>query len=263
VARYGVGLDNIDVDRATELGIVVTIVPDYCFDEVSEHALALTFALARKIVAFARQTRAGAWDNAAAGPIHRLRGQTMGLIGSGRTGEATGAKARALGMEVIAFDAYARDAPAGIEFVDSLNDLLGRADVVSLHVPLTDETRGLIGEAQLRCMKPAAFLVNTARGPIVDIEALVRALREGWIAGAGIDVLPQEPPAPGEELLTLDAAIVTPHASFYSEESTAELQRRTAACVVDALTGTVPPDVANPGVLCRRELRMNEATKGS
>ena len=260
VARYGVGLDNIAVEHATGLGIVVTNVPDYCIDEVSEHALALALALSRRIVTFARQTHAGEWDNAGGGRIRRVRGQTMGVVGCGRIGRATGEKAHALGMDVIAFDEYVDRAPGPIQLVGSLDELLERADIVSIHLPLTPETEGLIGEAQLRRMKETAFLVNTARGPIIDESALSRALAEGWIAGAGIDVLAQEPPEPANPLLELDSAIVTPHASFYSEESTVELQRRTAECVAEVFRGQAPPTVVNPEVLDRPNLRMTPDT---
>lgn len=256
VARYGVGVDNIAVDHATQLGIVVTNVPGFCVDEVSEHALALVLALARKVVDFAVQTRSGEWDNAGAGSIHRLRGQTLGVIGYGEIGGATATKARALGMEVVALTRSGRDLPDGVEDAASLDDLLERSDFVSIHVPLTPETEGLIGEPQLRRMKPSACLINTARGAIVDQAALVRALSEGWIAGAGLDVLASEPPDLGEPLLGLEGVIVTPHASFYSEESTAELQRRAAGCVAEVLRGDVPEDVVNREVLDRAELRM-------
>jgi D-3-phosphoglycerate dehydrogenase / 2-oxoglutarate reductase len=260
VARYGVGLDNIATEHATRLGMVVTNVPDYCVDEVSEHAMGLALALARRIVTFSRQTRGGGWDNAAAGHIHRIRGQTMGVVGCGRIGQATGAKSLALGMHVVAFDKYAQRVPNGFELVATLDELLERADIVSVHLPPTPETEGLVGEAQLRRMKPTAFLVNTARGPIVEKSALIHALKEGWIAGAGIDVLPQEPPDSADPLLQLDTAIVTPHASFYSEESTVELQRRTAECVADVLRGQTPKNVVNPEVLDRPNLRMSGPT---
>jgi D-3-phosphoglycerate dehydrogenase len=263
VGRYGVGLDNIAVDHATGLGVVVTNVPDFCVDEVSEHALALTLALVRKVVGFAAQTRAGAWDNAALGSLHRLRGQTMGLVGCGRIGQATAAKARAFGMDVIALTRSGRPLPDGIESVQSLDELLQRADVLSLHAPHTPETEGLIGEAQLRAMKPSAFLINTSRGALVDQAALVRALSERWIAGAGLDVLRAEPPDGDDPLLRMDTAIVTPHASFYSEESTAELQRRGAGCVLEVLRGDVPETVVNPEVLELPDLRMTVRTGGA
>jgi D-3-phosphoglycerate dehydrogenase / 2-oxoglutarate reductase len=263
VGRYGVGLDNIAVDHATGLGIVVTNVPDFCVDEVSEHALALMLALVRKIVGFAAQTRAGAWDNAALGSMHRLRGQTIGLVGCGRIGQATAAKARAFGMDAIAVTRSGRPLPDGIEAAAGLDDLLERADVVSLHVPHTTETEGMIGEEQLRRMKTSAFLINTSRGALVDQAALARALSEGWIAGAGLDVLRAEPPDSADPLLGIDTAIVTPHASFYSEESTADLQRRGAGCVAEVVRGQVPETVVNPEVLERPELRMAVGTGGA
>jgi D-3-phosphoglycerate dehydrogenase len=256
VGRYGVGLDNIAVDHATELGIVVTNVPDFCVDEVSEHAFALMLALVRKVVPFAAQTRSGGWDNAALGPLHRLRGQTLGLIGAGRIGQATAAKAHAFGMNVIALTRSGRPLPDPIESVSGLDELLERSDVLCLHAPHTPETDRMIGADQLRRMKPSAFLVNTARGALVDQDALVTALREGWIAGAGLDVLATEPPDPADPLLALDNAIVTPHASFYSEEATADLQERGATNVREVLSGRVPDTVVNPEVLERADLRM-------
>jgi D-3-phosphoglycerate dehydrogenase len=259
VGRYGVGLDNIAVDHATELGIVVANVPDFCVDEVSEHALALTLALVRKVVDFARQTRDGAWDNTAAGELHRLRGQTMGLLGCGRIGGATAAKARAFGMRVVALTESRRPLPDGVERAESLDDLLDRADVLSIHVPHTPSTDRMIGEAQLRRMKPTALLVNTSRGAVVDQDALTRALREGWIGGAGLDVLSAEPPDPADPLLGLPTALVTPHASFYSVESTADLQRRGAENVRQVLRGEVPGNIVNREVLDRPGLRMANA----
>ena len=263
VGRYGVGLDNIAVDHATGLGIVVANVPDFCIDEVSEHAMALTLALVRRIVDFSLQTRGGGWDNSAAGELHRLRGQTMGLIGCGRIGSATAAKARAFGMRVLALTRSGGDLPDGVERAAGLEDLLERSDVVSIHVPYTPETAGMVGEAELRRMKPTAFLVNTARGAVVDQAALARALREGWIRGAGLDVLAEEPPGAAEPLLALENAIVTPHASFYSVESTADLQRRAAANVREVLSGGVPETVVNPEVLERPGLRMERSAERS
>lgn len=259
VGRYGVGLDNIPVERATELGIVVTNVPDFCVDEVAEHTLALILALNRQLVAFSRQTRAGEWDNSAAGPLHRLAGQTLGLLGCGRTGAAIAARARALGLRVLAFTRSERELPEGVERVAKLDELLAAADFVSIHVPLTAATTGMIGEPELRRMRPSASLVNTARGGVVDQAALVRALREGWIAGAGLDVLAAEPPDPNDALLQLDNVVVTPHAAFYSEEAIADLQQRAAANVAGVLRGEVPDNVVNPEVLVRPDLRMKRA----
>lgn len=256
VGRYGVGLDNIAVDHATSLGMVVTNVPDFCVDEVSEHALGLMLAFVRRIVLFSRQTRAGGWDNAAGGELHRLRGQTLGLVGCGRIGSATAEKARAFGMRVLAYTRSGRGLPDGVEPAGSLGELLDAADVISLHAPHTPETEGIIGEAELRRMKDSAFLINTSRGALVDQAALTRALQEGWIGGAGLDVLAPEPPDPADPLLSQGNAIVTPHASFYSVESTLDLQQRAAANVLAVLRGQVPETVVNREVLDRPELRM-------
>jgi D-3-phosphoglycerate dehydrogenase / 2-oxoglutarate reductase len=262
VARYGVGLDNIAVDHATGLGMLVTNVPDFCVDEVSEHALALILALVRKVADFRAQTRDGSWDNAAFGPLHRLRGQTLGLVGCGRIGRVTAAKAQAFGMRVLALNRSGRALPEGVEAAAGLDDLLERADVVCLHLPHTPETEGLIGAAELERMKPGAFLVNTSRGALVDEEALADALREGRIGGAGLDVLRTEPPAPDHPLLGLERAIVTPHASFYSEEATLDLQHRAAACVHAVLSGERPDNIVNPEVLERPDLRVERAGGG-
>lgn len=268
VARYGVGLDNIAVSEATELGMVVTNVPDFCVDEVADHALALILALARHIVPFSRQTRSGLWDNQAAGPMHRLRGRTLGVVGFGRVGMATAARAHAFGMRLVAYGPRLTPetcaaAPFPVAWAASLEELLEAADVVSLHVPLTPETRALIGARELARMKSTSLLVNTCRGAVVDADALAGALRAGRIAGAGVDVLAQEPPDPADPLLGLDNVIVTPHAAFFSEESTAELQRRAAECVVAALRGEVPPSIVNPTVLDRSVLRMSLAGPAS
>jgi D-3-phosphoglycerate dehydrogenase len=187
------------------------------------------------------------------------RGQTLGLVGCGRIGGATATKARALGMRVLAFTRSGRELPEGVEAAASLDELLEQSDFVSLHLPLTAETESLIGAPELRRMKPTAFLVNTARGAIVDQAALTEALREGWIGGAGLDVLAPEPPDASDPVLSLDTAIVTPHASFYSEESTVDLQRRAATCVATVLRGELPDTVVNPDVLDRPGLRMGGA----
>jgi D-3-phosphoglycerate dehydrogenase len=257
VARYGVGLDNIAVDRATELGIVVTNVPDFCVDEVAEHSLALIFALRRKIVAFAKQTRAGGWDNAAFDPLHRMRGQTLGLVGTGLLAQGLAERARGLGLEVIAYSRSATpgETEDGMTFANSLDDLLDRSDIVSLHVPLTDATKHMMGAAQFKRMKRSAILINAARGPVVDAAALHAAVKSGEIAGAGLDVTEPEPIDPADPLLELENVIVTPHAAFYSVESTIDVQHRAAASVRDVLTGTIPDTIRNPAVLSSDVLR--------
>jgi len=254
IARYGIGVDNIDVPYATERGIVVTNVPAYCIDEVSEHALALLLALGRKLFAYDRGMRAGTWDIGLGKPVHRLKGQTLGIVGLGRIGTAVAAKARAFGLHVLAYDPYLSPTQVrerGAERQVDFATLLGESDFISIHAPLTDETRGMFGQAQFRAMKRSAFLINAARGPIVDDGALARALREGVIAGAGMDVLPTEPPPADHALYQLDNVIVSPHAAFYSEESLIDLQVQTAAEVARVLTGQRPVSPINPQVLER------------
>ena len=253
VARYGVGLDNIDVARATELGIVVTHVPDYCVEEVSDHTAALILAMTRRIVPFTAQVAAGSWDNTAAGPMRRLAGQTLGLVGSGAIARRVAEKMTGFGMRALAWSPHVH---AGERFgaataAGSLTDLLERSDVLSIHVPLTDTTRGLIGADALARMKPSALLVNTARGPIVDTVALAEALATGKLAGAGLDVLPSEPPSPDDPLLALDNVILTPHAAFASAEAIAELRSKAAENVVAVLAGAVPSYVVNREVYRR------------
>jgi D-3-phosphoglycerate dehydrogenase len=259
VARYGVGLDNIDVARAGELGILVTNVPTFCEDEVAEHALALILALTRNVVQFARQTAAGGWDNAAFGPMRRLRGQVLGIVGYGALGRSLAIRARALGMRVII---YTRTKPPGetdaaLTFVASLDELLRQADVVSLHVPLTQCTHDLIGAREIAHMKRGALLINTSRGAVVNSDALADALVSGHLGGAGLDVMAGEPPATDDRLLALDQVIVTPHAAFFSAESTLALRRGAAQSVADVLAGRLPQHVVNMHVLTSPVLRAS------
>jgi D-3-phosphoglycerate dehydrogenase len=250
VARYGVGLDNIDVATATELGIVVSNVPDYCVDEVSDHALALVLSLSRRIVDFAGQTRAGGWDNQGFGVMHRLRGRVLGLVGFGRIARAVAARAQAFGFSVLAYSpSLAPGEHDRVRAVGSLDELLGSSDVVSLHAPLTDSTRHMIGASQLAMMRPGAFLITTARGALVDEDALVEALVDGRLGGAGLDVMDEEPPAPDHPLRATPGVVMTPHAGFYSVESINELQERAAGNVATVLGGRVPATVVNPEVL--------------
>lgn len=258
VSRYGVGIDNIAVRRATELGILVTNVPDYCFEEVSDHAMALLLACARRIVSFANATRRGTWDVSQGRPIPRLRGQTLGLIGFGRNARALAAKAVGFGLKILAFDPWITPADVARfgQHTGDLDHLLREADYVSVHVPLTDQTRGLINTRTLRLMKPSAYLINTARGAIVDEPALVKALREKQIAGAGLDVLAEEPGAPDNPLFTLDNVVVTPHAAFYSETAIEELEQKAAEHVAQVLRGEVPRHVVNPEVRQQANIRI-------
>ncbi len=251
IARYGIGVDTIDLTEATRRGIVVTNVPDYCIDEVSDHALALIFALGRGVTRLDRSVRAGSWDRSAAPRIRRLRGLLLGLVGFGRIARALGVKAAAIGFTVAATDPFLSDdeiREGGAEPL-SLDDLLRRADVVSIHAPLTPESQHLIDRDRLALMKPGAILVNTSRGPIVDTEALNEALVEGRLSGAGVDVLEVEPPSPDEPLLQRPELVVTPHAAFFSQESVAELQRKAAEQIVAALAGDTPPYAINADAL--------------
>jgi len=248
IARYGVGVDSVDVDAATERGIIVANVPDYCVDEVSSHAIALLMACARKVVFLDRYVGEKRWDVALAAPIFRLQGKVLGLYGLGRLGFATARKAKGLGLHAIAYDPYVQRSDE-VELV-SFEDLLKRSDFVSIHAPLTKETRHTFGEAALRLMKKTAYLINTSRGPLVDEAALCKALKEGWIAGAAIDVMEHEPPDWNNPLFSVrDKLIVTPHAAYYSEESYVELKRKTALAVAKTLKGGRPDSVVNRAVL--------------
>lgn len=247
VARYGVGVDNIDIAAATARGAVVTNVPDYCIDEVSDQALAMMLDLGRRTTALDRTMRAGAWTPQAAGPIFRLRGRTCGIVGLGRIGRATAAKAAAFGLRVIAYDPNltpAQAAERGATLVD-LSTLLAESDFISLHAPLTEATRHIINADTLARMKPTAYLVNTARGPLVDNDALVEALRAGRIAGAGLDVQEGEPLPTSHPLFSLATVLLAPHVAFYSEESLVDLQTRVAEEVVRVLAGQPPRNPVN------------------
>jgi len=250
ISRFGIGVDNVDLAAATSAGIVVTKVPDYCLDEVSDHAMALLLALVRKIPSSNAQVHAGRWEMKAVVPIHRLRGSTLGLVGFGRIPQLVAPKAKAFGLRVIACDPFAPPdafAREGVEPVD-FAQLLAQSDYVSIHAPLVPETRDLFSADAFRQMKPTAYLINTARGPIVNEAALARALDARQLAGAALDVMPQEPPV-GSPLIGRDDVIITPHTSFYSEESLVELQRKAAEEVVAVLTGKPPRNPVNPEVL--------------
>jgi len=253
IARYGIGVDNVDLAAATGARIVVTNVPDYCIDEVSDHALALLLALERRIVAADGAVKAGAWDVVAHAGIRRLRGQTLGLLGFGKIAKAVVSKVQPLGMKVLVYDPYLEPelvARHGAEAV-SLDRLLAEADAVSIHVPLSPETRNLIGQRELTRMKPTAFLINTSRGGIVDEQALAEALKAGRIGGVALDVLSVEPPPLDHPLRGLSNVILTPHLAFYSRESVIESQTKAAEEVARALRGESPRSPVNREVLGR------------
>jgi D-3-phosphoglycerate dehydrogenase / 2-oxoglutarate reductase len=263
IARYGVGVDNIPVQLATELGIVVANVPDFCVNEVGDHAMGLLLACARRLVTFTSETRAGVWSLEHAPGLPRLAEQTLGIVGFGRIAQALVPRARGFGLRVLVYTprlAAAGTVPgelgAQVEVAASLDELLAAADYVSLHVPATTQSAGLIGEHALAQMKPTAYLINTSRGALIDEHALARALAEQRIAGAALDVLSSEPPPAENPLLCAPNLILTPHAAFYSDASIHEVQTRAAANVATVLTGEVPEHVVNPAVLEADALRM-------
>jgi len=252
ISRFGIGVDNVDVAAATSAGIVVTKVPDYCIDEVSDHTLALLLALVRKIPSSSARVHAGRWEMKAVVPIHRLRGSVLGLVGFGRIPRLVAPKAQSFGIKVVAYDPFVSQeifTRAGVEHVD-FGQLLKMSDYVSIHSPLLPETQNLFNDDVFRQMKRGAYLVNTARGPIVDEAALARALDAGQLAGAALDVLPQEPPS-NSPLIGRDHVIITPHTSFYSEESLVDLQTRAAEEVARVLTGQAPQNAVNPEAMAR------------
>lgn len=252
IVRTGVGYDTVDVAAATERKVMVANVPDYCISEVADHALTLMLCLWRKVPELDGEVRSRGWTGMPR-PVHRLEGRVLGIIGLGRIGRAVAARARGFGLRLIACDPYV---PAdvfsalGVEAV-GLDALARSADIITLHTPLTDETRGLIRKEILRRMKPTAILVNTSRGGVVATDDLVQALREGWISGAGLDVFEAEPLPQDHPLRGLPRVLLTPHAAWYSVDSEQELRRRAARTVVQALRGEAPASLLNPEVLAR------------
>ncbi len=242
IGRFGIGTDNIDLDAAARAGITVTYAPVYCLEEVSDHSMALLLSLVRKIPFSTSMVSAGRWEMPAVVPIRRLRGRTLGLIGIGNIAQAVIRKAQAFGIETIAADPYAPDslfAAQKTERVD-LDELYARSDFISVHAPLTPETEKMLNAEAFRKMKPEALIINTSRGPLVDIDALAAALDAGEIAGAGLDVLPQEPPAANNPLFGRDNVILTPHTGFYSEDALLDLQTTVATDVAAVLNGQTP-----------------------
>jgi len=242
IGRFGLGVDNIDIAAAAELGITVTYVPDYCMQEVSDHAMALLLALARKVPQSNALVQAGRWDMPAVVPIHRLAGRVLGLVGFGNIPRALAPKAKAFGLRVVAHDPYASQhalAAAGVEGM-SFDRLLEISDFVSIHAPLLPATRGLFNADVFRKMKQGACLINTARGPLVDEDALLAALDSGRLAGAALDVVAVEPLPKQSRLIGRDNVVLTPHTGFYSVEALNELQTKCAADVARVLSGEKP-----------------------
>lgn len=241
VGRYGIGVDSVDLEAAADHDVPVVNVPDYCQDEVAEHALALTLSCVRGTARFDAMIRDGEWDWTAGKPIHRLQGATVGFVGFGSIPERLAAKASGFDFEYLAYDPYLSTgelAEAGVEKV-GLEELLERSRVVSVHAPLTDETRELLDGEAFAAMREDAVLVNTARGAVVDTTALAEAIETGEIAGAGLDVLPEEPPTESA-LFSLESVVLTPHVAWYSEESITELRETVTRDVLSVLSGGEP-----------------------
>jgi D-3-phosphoglycerate dehydrogenase / 2-oxoglutarate reductase len=256
----------VDVDAATRRGILVTNVPnDWCQNEVADHAMALLLAAARRICAYDGATRSGTWRWQTGEPIHRMQGRTLGLLSFGAIARAIAPRAHAFGMHVVAHDPYltAEDVAAHGATAVSFDELVEHADYLMIQAPLTKETHHLIGEPELRRMKPTSILINTARGPIVHDEALYRALSEGWIAGAGLDDLEEEPAkvrdwTPRNPLFGLDNVVITPHAAYYSEEAIRTVRDFAAHEVTRVLTGHPPLSPVNAAQLASRHLTAPE-----
>ena len=249
IVRYGIGVDTIDIPAATERGIMVANVPDYCVDEVSDHALTLLLMLSRQAIPSIGVARQNTWSLEELPPLHRLRGQACGLFGAGRIGSLPASTVAPLGMQVLVHDPYLSESQAraiGAELV-SFDDLLARSDFISLHAPLNDETRHRFGEGAFAKMKPEAFIINTARGGLVDEGALIKALDSGRIAGAGLDAVESESAVTPTRtaLVNHPKIVVTAHTAWLSVEARATLQARAVAQVVACLEGEKPYGLIN------------------
>jgi len=242
IGRFGLGVDNIDIPAASALGITVTYVPDYCMQEVSDHAMALLLSLVRKVPLSNKLAQSGRWEVPPVVPIHRLSGRVLGLVGFGNIPRTLAPKAKAFGLRVVTHDPYVSAdvlGKAGVESV-GFDELLAMSDFVSIHAPLLPATRGLFNAEVFRKMKKGALLINTARGPLVDETALIAALDSGQLGGAALDVVTSEPLAKDSKLLGRDNVILTPHTAFYSVEALNELQTKCATDVARVLSGEPP-----------------------
>ncbi|MGI6098042.1 MAG: C-terminal binding protein [Dethiobacteria bacterium] len=251
ISRYGVGVDSIDIKAATERGIYVANVTDYCESEVSDHALALLMSCSRKIVAANQYVKGGQWDHTLMKPIARSSSTVVGLVGFGQIPRQLAAKLKAIGFQLLVYDPFVESKDIekyGAQKVE-LEQLMVESDFVSVHAPLNEKTRGLVGAEQLNQMKSSAYLINTARGPVVDEAALIEALQSKRIAGAALDVVEQEPIDPNSPLLEMDNVILTPHMAYYSEASQVELQIKTAENVAAVIKGGIPKYLVNREVL--------------
>ena len=252
IVCYGIGYDTIDVDAATDNGILVVNVPDFCLEEVSNHAITLLLACAKKLVFLNNGTKQGRWVECkqAQAPMGSISGQTLGVVGCGNIGRMTARKAQCFGLRLLGYDPYVDKSLAreyGITLV-SLPELLKESDYVSVHALLNKETWHLIGEKEFRQMKPTAYFINTSRGSVVDEAALIKALQEKWLAGAGLDVFEKEPIDPNNPLLKMENVVVTPHAAFYSDAALKRLRISVGQEAARVLSGRWPKNVVNKTV---------------
>ena len=244
IARYGIGVDNVDTEAATRAGIRVTNVPDYCIEEVADHTVALLLASARQIVDAARTVREGDWT-VPHGRVHRLQGQTLALLGVGRIGHQVAKRALAFGLNVVGFDPYVSEPIEGMRMAASKEEAVAKAEFVSLHAPLTAETHHTVDDRLIEVMEHAPIIINTSRGGLVDLDAALRGLDQGQLSGLAIDVTEVEPLPTDSRLRTDPRVVVTPHMAFYSVESTSILQQRAADEVARALKGLPPRSPVN------------------
>ncbi len=251
ISRYGIGVDNVDVKAATERGVLVTNVPDYGLDEVADHAFTLILAITRKLVIIDKSLKEGLWFEVQSKvkPLNSPSSQVLGLLGFGNIAKRVAIRAKPFGYKVIAYDPWVKRwefTLLGVERVASLEELLKKSDAISIHVSLTEESRHMLGEKQLKMMKRTACLVNTSRGPVIDQKALTRALQDGIVGGAALDVYETEPLSRDDPLRKLENTILTPHISWYTEQSQERLKREAAKAVSDALMGRRPEFLVNP-----------------
>jgi D-3-phosphoglycerate dehydrogenase len=250
VVRTGVGYDVVDLAAATARRVMVCNVPDYCVSDLAEHTMALLLSWWRRILELDQQVRRDGWGRAIR-PVYRLEGKTLGILGMGRMGQAVAVRAKGFGLALAGFDPYVPDGvfrSLGVQRME-LDALCRASDILTIHSPLTAETRHLIGERTLDLMKPTAVVVNTARGGLIKTDDLVAAIRAGRIAGAALDVTEEEPLPMDHPIRTAPRVILTPHAAWYSEEAEPELRRRAAQIIVEGLTGGRPASLLNPEVL--------------
>jgi len=259
IGRYGVGTDNISVETATNLGIIVTYVPDYCTEEVSDHTIGMILSWNRKITFHNNDTKAFGWGNAGLGMrIMRLSEKTLGIIGFGRIGQSVARKAKAFGMNVVVYSPSLQDAKAkknGVEKV-SIEALLKTSHFVSLHAPLNEKTQGMIGEKEISLMRSDAILINCARGGLINEKSLYTALTKKYISGVALDVMMDIQPDLDNKIIQLENTLITPHTAFFSQESVLELQEKASTSVAEVLQGKMPQNVYNQSVLSHARVKI-------